>query len=183
MSKSALAPKYVIFLAVLPVVLFLDLWTKWYIVDHFRVGESSVVVSEFFSITYARNYGAAFSMFRDLSAGTRNIFFGCVTLSAIGLIGWFLHKIQPKDYWLALGLSLILAGALGNAANRYEYGYVVDFLDFYWGKGGPTWPTFNVADIGISVGASLIFLTELLRKEDPALAADVPAAAPVQGEG
>lgn len=175
-----IAPKYLVFAFVLPVMLFLDLWTKQIVVDNYEFRESTVVVPEFFSITYARNYGAAFSMFRDLSKEVREIFFGCVTLIAVGTIAWFLIKLHDRDLWLAGGLAGILSGALGNSVNRFQYGYVVDFLDFYWGKGGPTWPTFNVADIGISVGAVMIFAFELFRKDEGASVA--PVAEPAGAE-
>ncbi len=174
-----IALKYLVFVMVLPVMLFLDLWTKQIIVDNYEFRESTVVVPEFFSITYARNYGAAFSMFRDLSEGARDVFFGCVTLVAVVTIAWFLIKLRDRDVWLAGGLAGILSGALGNSVNRWQYGYVVDFLDFYWGKGGPTWPTFNVADIGISVGAVMIFAFELFRKDEDAA---VPVAEAARAE-
>ncbi len=167
-SEEKIAPKYVLFTVVALTGLVLDLWTKQIIVDSYRLGQSTVVYESFFSITYARNYGAAFSMFKDLPDGARSLFFGAVTVTAVTMIAWFMRQIGRKDYWLAFGLALIFSGAVGNAVDRWRYGYVVDFLDFYWGKGGPTWPTFNVADIGITAGAVMVFIFELMRKEEPA---------------
>jgi signal peptidase II len=60
-----------------------------------------------------------------------------------------------------LSLSSILGGAIGNVVDRLQHGYVVDFLDFYWGSSH--FPAFNVADMGITLGAILLILDELLR--------------------
>ncbi|MCW5829456.1 MAG: signal peptidase II [Deltaproteobacteria bacterium] len=165
-ERRPLPPKYVIFGSIVPIMVFLDLWTKDLIVRDFRPGQSRVIIDELFSITYARNYGAAFSLFRDLPDGARGWFFAVVTIVAVSAIFWFLITIPARDYWMASGLGLIFSGAVGNAVDRARFGFVVDFLDFYWGKGGPAWPTFNVADIGITVGAVIIIVFELLRKED-----------------
>jgi signal peptidase II len=73
---------------------------------------------------------------------------------------WML-RAHPGQKLFGLAISLILGGAIGNVIDRLLHGYVVDFLDFYWG----TWhfPAFNVADAGISVGAALLILDEILR--------------------
>ena len=60
-----------------------------------------------------------------------------------------------------LSLSSILGGAIGNVVDRLQHGYVVDFLDFYWGTSH--FPSFNVADMGITLGAILLILDEVLR--------------------
>ena len=60
-----------------------------------------------------------------------------------------------------LAIALILGGAIGNVIDRLLHGYVVDFLDFYWG--GWHFPAFNVADSAISIGAVCLILDELLR--------------------
>ena len=73
---------------------------------------------------------------------------------------WML-RAHPGQKLFSLAISLILGGAIGNVIDRLLHGYVVDFLDFYWGD----WhfPAFNVADAGISVGAALLILDEILR--------------------
>jgi signal peptidase II len=73
---------------------------------------------------------------------------------------WMLRSHSGQKLF-SLAISLILGGAIGNVVDRLLHGYVVDFLDFYWGA----WhfPAFNVADAGISVGAALLILDEILR--------------------
>jgi signal peptidase II len=73
---------------------------------------------------------------------------------------WML-RAHPGQKLFSLAISLILGGAIGNVIDRLVHGYVVDFLDFYWGA----WhfPAFNVADAGISVGAALLIVDEILR--------------------
>ena len=76
------------------------------------------------------------------------------------MILWML-KAHPGQKLFSFALACILGGAVGNVIDRVRYGYVVDFLDFYWG----TWhfPAFNIADSAISVGAACLILDELLR--------------------
>ena len=62
--------------------------------------------------------------------------------------------------WLAIGLALILGGAIGNAYDRFIDGYVVDYLHFHWGEA--YFPAFNVADIGITTGAIMLIIDALL---------------------
>jgi signal peptidase II len=65
-----------------------------------------------------------------------------------------------------VGLGLILGGAIGNLIDRARLGYVVDFLDLYWR--GHHWPTFNVADVGISVGVVLLVIDMAFSPKEPA---------------
>ena len=76
------------------------------------------------------------------------------------LIVWQLRK-HPGEKMFCLSLSSILGGAIGNVVDRLQHGYVVDFLDFYWGSSH--FPAFNVADMGITLGAILLILDEVLR--------------------
>ena len=73
---------------------------------------------------------------------------------------WLLVRHAGQTLF-SLALALVLGGAVGNVIDRVLYGYVVDFLDFYWGSAH--FPAFNVADSAITVGAGLLILDELLR--------------------
>ena len=105
------------------------------------------------------NTGAAFSFLADAS-GWHRWFFTGIGVVAVGVILWML-KAHPGQKLFSFALACILGGAVGNVIDRVRYGYVVDFLDFYWG----TWhfPAFNIADSAISVGAACLILDELLR--------------------
>jgi signal peptidase II len=81
------------------------------------------------------------------------------------LMRW-LRKLQPDEGWTALGLSLVIAGALGNLVDRAQYGYVIDFLDFH--AVGWHWPAFNLADSAIFVGVIALLWASLVLKEGTA---------------
>ena len=115
------------------------------------------VFESFWSWRYAENKGAAWSMFARLPDGLRLPLLIGVSSLAVLFILTFVRKLEPGQTTLQLALGLVLGGALGNLVDRAHFGYVVDFIlwyynDFYW-------PTFNVADVGISCGVGLILLT------------------------
>ena len=107
----------------------------------------------FLSIRLSWNAGISFSMFNSGETLTWALLLAVQIGVTIVLLFWLRHMDR---FWLQLGSGLIIGGALGNTVDRALYGAVVDFLDFYWG----TWhfPTFNVADSCISVGAALWLL-------------------------
>ncbi len=112
---------------------------------------ASIPFTNFFNFVHRWNTGAAFSFLAD-AGGWQRYFFSAVAIIAAVVLGWMLTKLRPKTE--AFGYSLILGGALGNVIDRIHRGYVVDFLDFHWQ--GWHWPAFNLADIGICVGAALL---------------------------
>ena len=140
------------------ILLIADQFTKILILGNYRLGDSTVVTS-FFNIVRAHNTGAAFSFLADAS-GWQRWFFTGIGVVAVAVIVWML-KAHPGQKLFSFALACILGGAVGNVIDRVRYGYVVDFLDFYWG----TWhfPAFNIADSAITVGAVCLILDELLR--------------------
>jgi len=109
-----------------------------------------------FNIVHLRNTGVAFSMF---SGNSQLIFITLAIVVSAGILIWL--RRNPKGQTLvAVSLCLILAGAIGNAIDRATRGYVIDFLDFYWGS----WhfAAFNVADTAITIGAALMILDAFL---------------------
>lgn len=140
------------------VLLIADQFTKILILGYYRLGDSTVVTA-FFNIVRVHNTGAAFSFLADAS-GWQRWFFTGIGVAAVGVIVWML-KAHPGQKLFSFALACILGGAVGNVIDRVRYGYVVDFLDFYWG----TWhfPAFNIADSAISIGAACLILDELLR--------------------
>lgn len=130
-------------------VIVLDLLTK-YAASHFLSYAQPVEVLPFFNLTLLHNTGAAFSFLADHS-GWQRWFFATVAIGAsIGLTVW-LSRVRADEKLLAIALPLIIGGALGNLYDRLIHGYVVDFLSFH--VAGWYYPAFNVADIGITLGA------------------------------
>lgn len=145
------------------VVLVIDQFTKWLIVQRYGLFQGFEVTS-FFNIVRVHNLGAAFS-FLSNAGGWQRWLFTAIALAASIAIVWLLRTSTHRPR-AALGLSLILGGAVGNLIDRLIYGYVVDFLDFHWQflsllfQGGH-FPAFNIADSGITVGAVLLIWDEL----------------------
>jgi signal peptidase II len=140
-------------------VVLIDQLTKITVQKTFSYGETLPLTS-FFNLVLVYNPGAAFS-FLGNQGGWQRWFFTAIALGAIGFILYLLkrHAGQRLFCW---ALALILGGAVGNVIDRVAYGHVIDFLDFYW-RGWGHFPAFNVADIGISVGAFLFIVDELRR--------------------
>jgi signal peptidase II len=143
--------------AVAATVVLLDQVTKLYIMLEFSLGESRTITG-FFNLVRAHNEGAAFSFLSD-AGGWQRWLFTLVSLVVSVIIAIWLTRLPRQRVLEALALSLILGGALGNLYDRITLGYVVDFLDFHWA--GWHFAAFNVADMGISVGAALIIIDAL----------------------
>lgn len=111
-----------------------------------------IAVTAFFNLVLVYNPGAAFSFLSD-AGGWQRFFFIAIALAASAWILLLLRK-HSGERLFALALTLILAGAVGNAIDRLLVGLVVDFLDFH--AFGWHWPAFNVADTAITCGAALL---------------------------
>ena len=136
-------------------VMLADQVTKQLIIK--RLGWFDVLpVAPHFNLVHMHNTGAAFSMF---AGAAPLVFIGLGVAVSVGIL-WWMRKNPRGQTLVALALALILGGALGNVIDRATRGYVVDFLDFYWG----TWhfAAFNVADSAITVGAGLLILDMVL---------------------
>jgi len=112
---------------------------------------SGIPLTGFFNLVSIRNAGAAFSFLAD-AGGWQRYFFTAVALVVAVALGWILSSALPRVE--ALAYSFIMGGALGNAVDRMYFGRVTDFLDFHWQ--GWHWPSFNLADIAICVGALVL---------------------------
>lgn len=141
-------------------IICLDQLTKIYIHTHFLEGESVPVLQNFFSITYVQNRAAAFGFLGSMSESFRTTFFLVVPPIAAVIIFLMLRSTPAKDLVSILSLSAIFGGAIGNYIDRLRYGFVVDFLDFFYGNAH--YPAFNVADIAIVTGISVMILLEFL---------------------
>jgi signal peptidase II len=153
-SSASLWP----WLGIAVLIILADQFTKTLIVGSFRLGDSHTVTS-FFNIVRAHNTGAAFSFLAGAGGWQRWFFIGLGIAAAVFIV-WMLrsHGGQRLFSW---ALALILGGALGNVIDRFIHGYVVDFLQFHYA--GWAFPSFNVADSAISIGAACLILDEVLR--------------------
>lgn len=139
------------------IVFVIDQLTKYWTVQALDLYESYHILS-FFNFTYARNYGAAFSFLGD-AGGWQKYLFSSIAFAVSAYLIYALKKNSATQRWTNIAFALILSGALGNVTDRMIFGYVIDFLDF--DLGFYRWPTFNVADIAIFIGAAMMILESL----------------------
>ncbi len=145
-------------------IVIADQVAKAVILHYLPLYETHSVVPGFFNITHIQNPGGAFGFFADKSLYLRKILFLFFSTVAVCLIFYF-YKHTPKSHpMLATGLALIFGGAIGNLIDRFRFGMVVDFLDFFIGH--LHWPAFNIADSAITVGIA-IFIFHIVFKKMP----------------
>jgi len=142
-------------------VLILDQCSKL-VADSLLQFNQPVVLLPFLALNKVYNSGAAFSFLSDASGWQRWFFVGLTLLVSLVLVVW-LRRLPAGQPRLALALSLVLGGALGNLIDRVMYGYVIDFIDLYYGTWH--WPVFNLADSAITLGAALLVLDTLMSRE------------------
>ncbi|ADY73502.1 Lipoprotein signal peptidase [Desulfurobacterium thermolithotrophum DSM 11699] len=126
------------------------------IAGKFLYGKSISILPGFFNLRYAENKGAAFSIFSSSGDIVRKIFLLFIPAVIIAFILYYILFKSIKSRLFAIGLGLILGGAVGNLYDRVLYGKVIDFLDFYIGP--YHWPTFNIADVSVFVGCFLLLI-------------------------
>lgn len=143
-------------------VIVLDQASKW-IMSSLLSLHDTVAVMPFFNLTMAHNYGAAFSFLAGAGGWQRWFFIGLTTVVSIVLFIW-LKKLTAHAKLEAISISLILGGAVGNVIDRIYFGYVVDFLDFYYGTAH--FAAFNIADSAICIGAGLLILDSFISKPE-----------------
>lgn len=157
-AKSGSRQGLMLWLGIALLVLLIDQFTKVLVLGAFQLGDSTPLTS-FFNLVRVHNYGAAFS-FLASAGGWQRWFFTGIGVAATLFMLWMLRSHAGQTLF-CLAISLILGGAVGNVVDRLLHGYVIDFLDFFWGH----WhfPAFNIADSAITVGAALLILDEILR--------------------
>ncbi len=140
--------------------LVLDQASKLFIDSSMQLYQSIPVIP-FFNLTYVHNTGAAFSFLSEAGGWQRWFFAGLAFVISIVIAIW-LSRLQKHETLLAVALSLILGGAVGNLIDRLAYGYVIDFLDVYYGV--KHWPAFNIADSAITLGVALMLIESFFGK-------------------
>ncbi len=135
------------------VVVILDQLTKVIADRVLNLYQQHSVIDGFFNLTLAYNTGAAFSFLKD-AGGWQRWFFTVIALVASVVIIIMLKNLKSHERMTAIGLALILGGAIGNVIDRMLYGHVVDFIQVYYQQF--YWPVFNLADSFITIGAALL---------------------------
>jgi signal peptidase II len=117
-------------------------------------------------LRHAENPGAAWGLFRDLPPGLRGLVFHVVSIGAVVMIIAYFRRLsgRPEERWALVGLPLVLGGAIGNYIDRLARSFVIDFIEAHWFDRAH-WPSFNVADVAITVGVICLLIDGLVRRE------------------
>ena len=150
--------RFIAWISVALLVVAADQATKWAIVEWVQL-YGKVPINSFINLTHHQNTGAAFSFLAGASGWQRWFFIVLATGVSVVIAGWLWRIRTEGPLVLMAGLSLVLGGAIGNLIDRARLGYVTDFIQVWFG----TWafPSFNVADAAISVGAALLIIDAL----------------------
>ena len=143
-------------------VIFADQITKFIIKINLALYDNIIVIENFFNITHILNPGGAFGFFASGSLEVRRFIFLFLSSVVALFVLWFYKRCAADFIFLSYGLALIFGGAMGNLIDRFRYGKVVDFLDFYIGSAH--WPAFNIADSAISIGMGILIYHILFNK-------------------
>ncbi len=148
-------------------LIWLDLWTKNLASSELTYGVP-VEVLPMFNLVLQHNPGAAFSFLADLG-GVQVWLFSAIAIVVSTIMIVWLGRLKPGQRLLSASLAFIVGGAIGNLWGRLELGYVVDFISVHYQSS--YFPTFNIADIAINIGAGLMILDIVLNpeKEEPGL--------------
>jgi len=138
------------------VVAALDQITKVMVRQVLPLGESRVVIPNLLDFTHVQNTGAAFGLLNAVEFPYKPLVMIAIAALALVAIAAYATQLGFHERLARFGLALILGGALGNLVDRAVFGYVVDFVDVYWGA-THFW-AFNVADSAITIGAILVML-------------------------
>ena len=145
-------------MVVATLVVLADQATKWAIVEWVQL-YGKVPINSFVNLTHQQNPGAAFSFLAGAGGWQRWFFVVLATVVSAVIAVWLWRIRKEGPLVLMSGLSLVLGGAVGNLVDRARLGYVTDFIQVWFGNWA--FPSFNVADAAISVGAALLIIDAL----------------------
>ncbi|MCY3844335.1 MAG: signal peptidase II [Acidobacteria bacterium] len=159
--ESGFPPKGVA-AGIVAAIVIADQWTKWLVQEHVPLYGSVRVIDGFLDLIHVRNTGVAFGLLNSVDIPFKAGLMTAVALAALVALGIYATQLSPRETLARFGLTLVAGGAVGNLIDRATAGYVVDFVDVYWG-GWHFW-AFNVADAAITVGASCLIFELLFLK-------------------
>jgi len=151
-------PRFVTWMVVAAVIVVVDQLTKWAVVEWIPLYDK-VPLNSFLNLTHQKNSGAAFSFLADAGGWQRWFFVILATVVSAVIAVWIWRIRSASQAVLSAGLALVLGGAVGNLIDRILLGHVTDFIQVWFGSWA--FPSFNVADAGISVGAALLIVDAL----------------------
>jgi signal peptidase II len=143
-------------LTVAIVVVVLDQATKAMVRSALPVHDSIEVIPGWLSLTRVHNTGAAFGMLNSVDFPFKTLVLSIVACAALAGVGWYASTVPTAERLGRLGIACVLGGAIGNLIDRATSGYVLDYVDAYWGR-WHFW-AFNVADAAITVGVIFMIL-------------------------
>jgi signal peptidase II len=132
------------------------LWTR-----HPGRAEAVSVLDDFWHFRYVENPGITWGVLAGSGSALRTPLLLTLSLLMMALLVVYLRRTAPAQKLLRMALALILGGAMGNFLDRVRLGYVIDFIDWHWFDRA-TWPTFNVADIAITLGGLILAAESIL---------------------
>ncbi len=143
-------------LIIVVVVVALDQWTKALVRGRLALHESLDVFDGWLSLTRVHNTGAAFGLLNGIDFPFKAAVLVAVAGTALAGVAWYAASLPDEHRLARIGLAGVLGGAIGNLIDRATAGYVLDFVDAYWGD-WHFW-AFNVADAAITVGVVFLLL-------------------------
>lgn len=158
MTKQAITLKQsgVRWLGLALLVFIADIAIKLLVMNTIGFGwENRIEILPFFNLVYVHNYGAAFSFLSD-QAGWQRWLFTAIAFAVVAFLVVSMRRSSASDKWGNIAYALIIGGAVGNVFDRVVHGFVVDYLDVFWGN--YHWPAFNLADSAICIGAVMILI-------------------------
>lgn len=143
-------------------LVILDQVVKLAVASHFPLYSSTSIIGDILRLTYVKNPGAAFS----LSFGNQHVML-IVTILVIVFLAFLIYRgtIRPRNLSGKIALVMIFSGAIGNLVDRIRMGEVTDFIDM--GIGVHRWPVYNLADIFVTIGMIILFISYASIKETP----------------
>ena len=150
--------RFMIWLVFAGLVVFADQATKGAIIRWVPL-YGDVPINDFINLTHQQNTGAAFSFLAGAGGWQRWFFVVLAAVVSAVLVAWLWRIRASNTLVLAAGLTLVLGGAVGNLIDRIRLGYVTDFIQVWFGNWA--FPSFNVADSAITVGAALLIIDSL----------------------
>jgi signal peptidase II len=169
------------YLWIVGAVVLLDQVTKALVDEFMMLHESRSIVEGLVRLTYVQNRGAAFGILSEAGLPYQSLLFSVVSLLALLAIALYAWRMPVQSRLPQTALALVMGGAIGNLFDRARLGYVIDYVDMYWGA--YHWPAFNVADSAITVGVVLLVLDILRNPEmDESPKAEIAASPAGHGE-